>query len=146
MKSKLVKTKAKSKPAKAAKKPKVPASTNPLYSKFGNNIVDIEGNENGAIIKKVIHITLDQIKRMKHKNKYAYMRPDYDDLMGTMVHLVSMCNKRVPFGSDPIEITDFAISLVYKTAEVAKHPKIKNMQPMVNGSHKLAWRRPGDKE
>jgi hypothetical protein len=145
MKSKSVKTKAKSK-AKAVKKPKVPASTNPLYSKFGNNVVDIEGNENGAIIKKVIHITLDQIKRMKHKGKYAYWWADYDDLMGTIVHLVSMCNKRVPFGMDPIEVTDFAISLVYKTAEVAKHPKIKNMQPMVNGSHKLAWRRPGDKE
>lgn len=146
MKSKLVKTKAKSKPVKAAKKPKVPASTNPLYSKFGNNIVDIEGNENGAIIKKVIHMTLDQIKSMTHKGKYAYMRPDYDDLMGTLVHMVAMCNKRVPFGRDPIEITDFAISVVYKTAEVPKHPKIKNMQPMVDGSQKLAWRRPGDKE
>ena len=143
MKSKLVKTKAKSKPAKAAKKPKVPASTNPLYS---NNIVDTEGNEHGAIIKKVLHITMDQIKRIKHKGKYAYWWPDYDDLMGTLVHMVSTCNKRVPFGKDPIEITDFAISVVYKTAEVPKHPKIKNMQPMVDGSQKLAWRRPGDKE
>ena len=103
------------KPVKAAKKPKVPASTNPLYSRFGYNVVDIEGNENGAIIKKVLHITMDQIKRMKHKGKYAYWSPDYDDLMGTLVHMVSTCNKRVPFGRDPIEITDFAISVVYKT-------------------------------
>jgi hypothetical protein len=66
--------------------------------------------------------------------------------MGTLVHMVSTCNKRVPFGMDPIEITDFAVSLVYKTAEVKKHPKIKNMQPMMDGSQKLAWRRPGDKE
>ena len=146
MKSKLVKTKAKSKLVKPVKKPKVLASTNPLYSKFGNNVVDTEGNENGAIIKKVLHITMDQIKRMKHKGRYAYWQPDYDDLMGTLVHMVSTCNKRVPFGMDPTEITDFAISLVYKTAEVKKHPKIKNMQPMMDGSQKLAWRRPGDKE
>lgn len=136
--------KTKSKPVKPAKKTKVSSSTNPLYSKFGNNIVDIEGNDNGAIIKKVLHITMDQVRRTKHKGKYAFMWPDYDSLMGELVRLVSLCNKRVPFGMDPVEITDFSISVAYKTAEVPKHPKIKNMQPMVNGSQKLAWRRKGD--
>lgn len=145
MKNKIVEPKVKSK-VKPIKKSKVPSSTNPLYSKFGNSVIDTEGDENGTIIKKSLHITSNQIKSMKHKGKYAYWCHDYDDLMGTLVHMVSMCNKRVPFGMDPIEITYFAISLVYKTSEVPKHPKIKNMQPMVDGSQKLAWLRPGDKE
>ncbi len=144
MKSKSVKTKAKSK-AKAVKKTKVPISGNPLYLKFGRDIVEIEGNKHGRIVRKELHIDTDKIKTKKD-GKYIYNRYDYDDLMGTLAHMVAMCNRELPLQNNPIEITDFAISVAYKTAEVINHPDLKDMRSMVNGSQKLAWLRPGDKE
>jgi len=144
MKSKSVKVKAKNK-VKAVKKIKVPISGNPLYLKFGRDIVEIEGNKNGKIVRKELHIDANKIKTKKD-GKYIYNKFDYDELMGALVHMVSMCNKRLPFGNDPIEITDFSISVAYKTTEVMKHPDVKDMRAMVNGSQRLAWLRPGDKE
>ena len=147
MKSKSVKTKIKVvKSVKTVKKTKVPISGNPLYLKFGRDIVEIEGNKNGAITRKELHIDADQIKRLKKDGKYIYNKFDYDELMGALVHMVSMCNRKLPFGNNPIEITDFSISVAYKTTEVMKHPDVNDMRAMVNGSQRLAWLRPGDKE
>lgn len=146
MKSKLVKTKAKSKPVKAVKKTKVPISGNPLYLKFGQGIVAVESNKHGNITRKELHIHSDHIKKIKKDGKYIYNRYDYDDLMGTLAHMVAMCNRKLPLQNNPIEITDFAISVCYKTTEIMNHPNFKDMRSMVNGSQKLAWLRPGDKE